>query len=153
MAKRIKIMQIKKDKWDFLYGILMLLFTGLIAYGAIVKIPTEIKESSQNFRNYSGVDPGTIGPRIPYPVYGKFILKDVEIESANITIVNSNTGEQMNTMTNEHGEYVMDLANFPHYFQYGDNLVISACVKRLCEKKEVIISGQSPGLRIDFKTS
>ena len=153
MAKRIKTIQIKKDKWDFLYGFLILLFTGLIAYGAIVKIPTEIKESSPNFRNYSLVDPGSIGPRIPYLVYGKFILKDVEIEGANITIVNSNTNEQLNTMTNENGEYVMDLSNFPHYFQYGDKLLISACVKRLCEKKEVIISGQKPGLRIDFQTS
>lgn len=153
MAKRSKTIQIKKDKWDFLYGILMILFTGLIAYGAIVKIPTEIKESNPNFRNYTDVDPGSIGPRIPYLIYGKFILKNVEIEGANITIINSNTREQMNTMTNEHGEYVMDLSNFPHYFQFGDNLIISACVKKLCEKKEIIISGQKPGLRIDFQTS
>ena len=153
MVKRIKTIQIKKDKWDFVYGFLMLLSTSLIAYGAIVKIPTEIKESSSNFRNYSDINPNSIGPRLPYLIYGEFVLKGAEIEGANITITNSNTGEQMDTLTNSNGKFVMDLANFPHYFQFRDRLIITACIKKLCEKKEVVLSGQEPALRINFQIS
>lgn len=153
MVRRIKTIQIKKDKWDFVYGFLMLLFTGLIAYGAIVKIPTQIKESNPTFRNYTDINPNSIGPRIPYPIYGKFILKGAEMEGANITIINFNTGEQMDTLTNSNGEFVMDLSNFPHYFQFRDRLIITACIRKLCEKKEVVISGQEPALRIDFQVS
>lgn len=150
---KIKTIQIKKDKWDYVYGALMLLFTGLISYGAFVKIPTEIKEGNLNLRNYSGINPSSIGPRIPYMVYGKFSLSGAAIENINITITNANTREEINTFTNLNGEYILNLANFPHYFQFRDKLIITACMEKLCEKKEIIVSGQEPGIRIDFKTS
>lgn len=153
MVKRIKTIQIKKDKWDYIYEFIMLFFTGLTAIGTFVLIPTQIRESNLNFRNYSDVNPNSIGPRIPYLIYGQFSLKGVAMEGANITIINSYTGEQISTSTDSNGLFEMNLEEFPHYFQFGDILVITACVKKLCEKKEIILSGKEPGLEINFQTS
>mgnify|MGYP001613103186 FL=1 len=72
---------------------------------------------------------------------------------ANITIINSDTGEQMSTSTDSNGLFEMDLEEFPHYFQFGDRLIITACIRKLCEKKEVVLSGQEPALRINFQIS
>ena len=156
MKKETKVI-IKKDKWDKGYIIAMVIgviFTGFIAYGTVFQIPKGISESNLKFRNYSDVNPGAIGPRIPYIVYGIFKLDKEPKENVNISLTNLNTREKLpHLLTNTNGEYVFDLANLPHYFYYGDALLIKGCIGTLCTQKEIIVSGDKPGVKIDFDIS
>ena len=97
MKKETKVI-IKKDKWDKGYIIAMVIgviFTGFIAYGTVFQIPKGISESNLKFRNYSDVNPGAIGPRIPYIVYGIFKLDKEPKENVNISLTNLNTREKL----------------------------------------------------------
>ena len=147
--KKNQIIKIKKDLLDYVYYIGMLVFTGLIAYSAL-KIPHEIEKSNIRFRNYSNVEPQTIGPRIPYMIYGKFTLRGVIKENVNITLTNLFTNEQLSDFTNFEGVYEFNLDGLPHYFQYGDELSIKACIKQMCTEKHSSVIGKSQGIEIDF---
>ena len=75
------------------------------------------------------------------------------MENLNKFINTQNFGGTNGYLNKFKWEVCNGFGKFSHYFQFRDRLIITACIKKLCEKKEVVLSGQEPALRINFQIS
>ena len=138
----------KKKETDVYYKLLMVLFTGLIALGTLRLAFFSVPELSKNIENITIERGKCIHPHVIYGIVTSFYNPP---KIATLTITNKNTGDRKIMLTNEGGEYVENIANFPNCWVGGDNIEISACIENTCNKKEFIFKLEGGGTRTDIK--
>lgn len=85
-------------------------------------------------------------PPMPIPLAGKVISEGVN-SGLNVLIKNSATGEEMTTVTNENGEFIIDLANAQLTVRDGDTIDVTILGKTLQNK---IVNGMPQFTKLVF---
>lgn len=66
---------------------------------------------------------GVVALSLPHPIAGKILVGGVPAD-AELRITNLGTGDSQLAQTNENGEYIVDLANFPNEYRNVDKIKV-----------------------------
>jgi len=61
----------------------------------------------------------------PYPIFGTVSQNGSAQAGLSVNVKNEATGESETVTTNEYGEYLVDLANFPSGYSDGDSITVT----------------------------
>lgn len=96
----------------------------------------------------------TVAPPIhPHPIYGYVRLNNESILGANVTVINLNTKESRSFLTNQNGEYIIDLANLKLGYTTESKVKVTACINdTVCTEVEQGLSKGGTNIDLDIKT-
>lgn len=97
----------------------------------VLKENGEIKDSKVVNIKYKIAGRERCIPLTPYPISGIVKSNGNPINSTTVTVRNVNTNQELSMITNERGEYVIELSNFCWYD--GDRIEINACNDIICK--------------------
>jgi len=74
----------------------------------------------------------------PYPFGQEILINGEPTSNLRVSIINLNTSDKIETITNEKGQYIVDLANLPRGYSLGDTINIT--IYREEEQKSFTVS-------------
>jgi len=96
-------------------------------------------------------------PDFPHPIYGKAFYEESNIHAneANVTVTNTNTSEKLYTEVGENAKYIVELANLPSGYSYGNiiNVTINSTdtdiYKNWTRSEEIIVNDSAINQQVD----